>query len=241
MPAAACHASRVATAGMNASHFDTPRAAQHGQDGAMTLLRRPLLGAALLLPLPALAQGRIETPRQSRGPFYPVAFPADTDADLVRVRGAAAEAMGTVAHLRGRVTDTLGAAIPGALVEIWQCDAQGIYRHPRAPDTARFDANFQGYGRTLADAAGRYAFRTLRPAPYPGRTPHIHVQVTRPGGAGMLVTQLYVAGEPLNARDGLLDAIRDPRARDAVIIPYLPAERIEPRALLAEADLVLPA
>jgi protocatechuate 3,4-dioxygenase beta subunit len=200
--------------------------------------RRPLLGAALLLPLPALAQGRTETPRQTRGPFYPVAFPADTDADLVRVQGAAAQAMGTVAHLRGRVTDTAGNAIAGAHVEIWQCDAQGIYRHPRAPDTQRFDANFQGYGRAVTDATGAYAFRTLRPAPYPGRTPHIHVQVTRPGGAPF-VTQFYVAGEPLNARDGLLNAIRDPRARDAVILPFLPAERIEAGALLAQGDIVL--
>jgi protocatechuate 3,4-dioxygenase beta subunit len=202
------------------------------------LFRRPLLGAALLLPLPAFAQQRIATPRQTQGPFYPVTLPADTDADLVRVQGAAAQAMGTVAHLRGRVTDTAGSAIPGALVEIWQCDSQGIYRHPRAPDTARFDANFQGYGRVLTDATGAYAFRTLRPAPYPGRTPHIHVQVTRPGG-GTLVTQMYVAGEPLNDRDGLLNRIRDPRARDAIIIPFIPADRIEARALLAQFDIVL--
>jgi protocatechuate 3,4-dioxygenase beta subunit len=203
------------------------------------ILRRPLLGAALLLlPLPALAQSRTETPRQTRGPFYPVAFPADTDADLVRVQGAAAQAMGTVAHLRGRVTDTAGNAIPGAQVEIWQCDAQGIYRHPRAPDTQRFDANFQGYGRVVTDATGGYAFRTLRPAPYPGRTPHIHVQVTRAGSAPF-VTQFYVAGEPLNDRDGLLNAIRDPRARAAVILPFLPADRIEPRAVLAQGDIVL--
>jgi len=204
--------------------------------------RRTLAAAAagLVLPAPAIGQARTATPPQTRGPFYPVAFPADTDADLVRVRGAAAEAMGTVAHLRGRVTDTAGAPIPGALVEIWQCDANGIYRHPRAPQTDFFDGNFQGYGRIAADARGAYAFRTLRPAPYPGRTPHIHVQVTRPGGA-VLVTQLYVAGEPLNAGDGLLNRIRDPRARDAVLIPFIPAERIEPRALLAEADLVLPA
>jgi protocatechuate 3,4-dioxygenase beta subunit len=202
------------------------------------LLRRPLLGAALLLPLPALAQQRIATPRQTQGPFYPVTLPADTDADLVRVQGAAAQAMGTVTHLRGRVTDTAGGALAGALVEIWQCDAQGIYRHPRAPDTARFDGNFQGYGRVTTDATGAYAFRTLRPAPYPGRTPHIHVQVTRPGGT-VLVTQLYVPGEPLNARDALLNRIRDPRARDAVIIPFVPADRIEPRALLAQFDIVL--
>lgn len=211
------------------------------------LLRRPLLGAALLLPLPAFAQQRIETPRQTRGPFYPVAFPADTDADLVRAQGAAAQAMGTVTHLRGRVTDTSGGAVAGALVEIWQCDAAGIYRHPRAPGTDRFDANFQGYGRLLTDAAGGYAFRTLRPAPYPGRTPHIHVQVTRPEGSvlparpegSVLVTQVYVAGEPLNARDGVLNGIRDPRARDAVIVPFLAADRIEARALLAQFDIVL--
>ncbi|MBR0669729.1 dioxygenase family protein [Neoroseomonas soli] len=205
-----------------------------------TLARRRLALAAggLVLPLPALAQMRAATPAQTRGPFYPVAFPPDTDADLVRVRGAAAEAMGIVAHLRGRITDTAGEPIPGALVEIWQCDANGRYNHPRAPETRLFDGNFQGYGRVVADARGAYAFRTLRPAPYPGRTPHIHVQVTRPGGA-VLVTQFYVAGEPLNARDGVLNGIRDPRARESVIISFVPADRIEPRALLAEADIVL--
>jgi protocatechuate 3,4-dioxygenase beta subunit len=202
------------------------------------LLRRPLLGAALLLPLPALAQNRVATPAQMQGPYYPVAFPADTDADLVRVQGAAAQAMGTVAHLRGRVTDTAGNPVGGALVEIWQCDAQGIYRHPRAANTDRFDPNFQSYGRLITDATGAYAFRTIRPAPYPGRTPHIHVQVTRPGRA-VFITQFYVAGEPLNDRDGLLNRIRDARARESVILPFVPADRIEQGALLAQGDIVL--
>jgi protocatechuate 3,4-dioxygenase beta subunit len=202
------------------------------------LLRRPLLGAALLLPLPALAQNRVATPPQMQGPYYPVTFPADTDADLVRVQGAAAQAMGTVAHLRGRVMDAAGNPVGGALVEIWQCDAQGIYRHPRAQNTERFDPNFQGYGRLITDATGAYAFRTIRPTPYPGRTPHIHVQVTRPGRA-VFITQFYVAGEPLNDRDGLLNRIRDARARDSVILPFVPAERIEQGALLAQGDIVL--
>jgi protocatechuate 3,4-dioxygenase beta subunit len=198
-----------------------------------------LVAGGVVLRAPAVAQGLTPTPPQTRGPFYPVAFPDDTDADLVHVRGAAAEAMGVVAHLRGRVTDTTGAPVPGALVEIWQCDARGRYRHPRAPDTDLFDGNFQGYGRVVTDARGAFAFRTLRPAPYPGRTPHIHTQVTRPGRAA-LVTQFYVAGEPLNERDGILRGIRDPRAREAVILPFSPADRIEPRALLAEARIVLP-
>lgn len=206
----------------------------------MTLARRPLILAAsgLLLPLPALAQARVATPPQTRGPFYPPTFPEDSDADLVRVRGAAAEAMGQVAHLRGHVRRMSGDPVAGALVEIWQCDAQGIYRHPRAPRTQAFDGNFQGYGRATTDARGAFAFRTLRPAPYPGRTPHIHVQVTPRDGAA-LVTQLYVAGEPLNARDGILNAIRDPAAQAAVTIPFVPADRIEAGALLAEAEILL--
>lgn len=206
----------------------------------MTLLRRPLILAAsgLLLPMPALSQGRVATPPQTRGPFYPRSFPDDMDADLVRVRGAAAQAMGQVAHLRGHVRTLSGDPVAGAVVEIWQCDAQGIYRHPRAPRTEAFDGNFQGYGRVATDARGAYAFRTLRPAPYPGRTPHIHVQVT-PREGRALVTQFYVAGEPLNAGDGILNAIRDPAARAAVMIPFIPADRIEPGALLAEADIVL--
>ncbi len=206
----------------------------------MILARRPLILAAsgLLLPLPALAQARVATPPQTRGPFYPPTFPEDSDADLVRVRGAAAEAMGQVAHLRGHVRRLSGDPVAGALVEIWQCDARGIYRHPRAPRTEAFDGNFQGYGRAATDARGAFAFRTLRPAPYPGRTPHIHVQVTPRDGAA-LVTQFYVAGEPLNARDGILNAIRDPAARAAVTIPFIPADRIEPGALLAEAEILL--
>lgn len=207
----------------------------------LALPRRRLAAATfLLLPAPAIAQARQPTPPQTRGPFYPVELPADTDADLVRVRGAAADAMGIVAHLRGQVTDAAGGPLAGALVEIWQCDANGRYRHARAPETHLFDTRFQGYGRAMTDATGGYAFRTLRPVPYPGRTPHIHVQVTPAAGRG-LVTQLYVAGEPLNARDGLLNRITDPRARDAVIVPFLPAERIEQGALLARFDIVLAA
>ena len=67
------------------------------------------------------------------------------------------------------------------MVEIWQCDAHGIYNHPRSPGQSRRDAGFQGYGRTGIDAAGRYAFRTIRPVAYPGRTPHIHFKVHAPG------------------------------------------------------------
>src|SRR5690348_14163668 len=91
------------------------------------------LGASLLLPPRAFAATLASTPAQTEGPFYPVTLPADMDNDLVQVRGRPAQALGTVLHLQGRVLDTSGRPISGARVEIWQCDAQGIYDHPRQP------------------------------------------------------------------------------------------------------------
>jgi len=212
--------------------------------------RRTLLagaGAALLTPwLPSAARAapaptaRVPTPGQTEGPFYPVTLPPDIDNDLVRVTGAAARAQGTVTHIAGRVLDRAGRPVPGSVVEIWQCDANGRYRHPRAPEQAMLDAGFQGYGRTEVDAQGGYRFRTIRPVPYPGRTPHIHVAVLVPG-AGRFVTQMYVEGEPLNARDGLLNAIRDPAARRSLIVPLAPADGVEPGALAGTFDIVLTA
>jgi protocatechuate 3,4-dioxygenase beta subunit len=184
------------------------------------------------VPLPA-------TPRQTFGPFYPVDWSGDADADLVRVAGEAARAQGTVTHLRGRVLDARGEPIGGAVVEIWQCDAFGRYRHPRDRQDGR-DTGFQGRGRAAAGPDGRFSFRTIRPVPYPGRTPHIHVAVAAPGRREPpLVTQLYVAGEPLNERDGLFNSLRDPRQREAVLLRPEPADGIEPGALLAVRDIVL--
>src|SRR5262245_39601843 len=146
------------------------------------------LGATLLAPPRAFATTLAATPQQTEGPFYPVNFPADMDNDLVQVRGQAARALGTVLHLQGRVLDSSGRPLGGALVEIWQCDAQGVYDHPRQPGRERRDQAFQGYGRMQADADGRYSFRTLKPVAYPGRTPHIHFKTATPAG-GHLTSQ----------------------------------------------------
>lgn len=194
--------------------------------------------AGLILPAGAGAQGAlVRTPRQSLGPFYPVDWAGDADADLVVVRGDAARARGIVAHVRGRVLDLRGEPVANALVEIWQADAAGRYRHPRDRPDGR-DAGFQGRGRAMAGADGRYAFRTIRPVAYEGRAPHIHFAVTAPGRE-RLVTQLYVAGDPLNERDGLLSGVRNPRERAALIARFEPADRIEAGALLAVFDIVL--
>lgn len=167
--------------------------------------RRLLIGAAAALALPgwltpARAAGRLTlTPSQAEGPFYPDALPADHDSDLLAV-GARRTRGGEVLALRGTLLDPDGRPVDGALVDLWQCDAAGHYHHPR--DGGRADPDFQGFGRARTARDGGFAFRTLRPAPYPGRTPHLHVKVWR-GPRALLTTQLYVAGEPSNERDFL--------------------------------------
>ena len=203
--------------------------------------RRLLLagaGASLLPFGPAHAAGLIATPQQTEGPFYPTAFPADLDNDLVQVRGQQARAMGTVLYLEGRVLDLNGKPVDGAIVEIWQCDAQGIYDHPRQPGRDRRDSAFQGYGRLLVRADGRYTFRTLKPVAYPGRTPHIHFKVATSTGK-MLTSQFYIAGEPSNERDGVFRGIRDPRQRELVEMKLAPAPGIEAGALATTMDIVV--
>ncbi len=146
--------------------------------------------------------------------------------------------MGTVTHVSGRIIDTRGQVVRGAMVEIWQCDANGIYDHPGDRGQRRRDSAFQGYGRVEVDGGGRYAFRTIRPVGYPGRTPHIHFKVHAPG-MGRLTTQMYVAGEPQNARDGVLRSIRDASARESVVVHLSRADDLEVGALKGIFNIVL--
>jgi protocatechuate 3,4-dioxygenase beta subunit len=167
------------------------------------LTRRALILAAPLLVAPGAALAALQTtPGTSEGPFYPVRLPGDNDADLVRVEGAVRQAGGDILHLAGRVVDAGARPVAGARVEIWQCDAGGVYLHPGDRRSELRDAGFQGFGHAIADAAGRFAFRTIVPAPYPGRTPHIHLKVLS-GGRHLLTTQLYLADHPRNASDFL--------------------------------------
>jgi len=195
------------------------------------------LATLALLPKAVLA-ALIPTPRQSLGPFYPDELPLDSDNDLVRVEGREGIAKGEIADLSGRVLDADGQPIAGALVEIWQCDANGRYRHPRDDRRVPLDPNFQGYGRSTTDADGRYRFRTIKPVPYPGRAPHIHFAVSAPGREP-LVTQMYVRGAPENRRDWLLNGVRDAAAREALIVAFVPSADDPVAALKAQFDLVL--
>jgi protocatechuate 3,4-dioxygenase, beta subunit len=200
---------------------------------------RLAVGAAAALWTPgAFAQALVATPRQTEGPFYPVSLPLDADNDLVIVSDRLTPAVGEITHLRGRVLDLHGSPIRNATVEIWQVDSHGAYLHPRSSNLGRRDENFQGFGRFETASDGEYYFRTIKPVPYPGRTPHIHVKVKR-GDRELLTTQCYVRGEPGNARDGILRRITDPAVRDAIIVDFAPMPGSKAGELAARFDIVL--
>jgi protocatechuate 3,4-dioxygenase beta subunit len=202
--------------------------------------RRRLLSSGALAvigataPLASLRAALTPTPPQTEGPFYPPNLPLDSDNDLVRVAGHADPALGIITHVSGRVLDSNGRPVAGAKLEIWQCDANG--RYLAQGDRGR-DEGFQGYGTTLSDASGAYRFRTIKPVPYPGRTPHIHFAISG-SGYERLVTQMYVAGEPRNADDFVFNHI-DPTARARVLVELQSAPELEPSALKGVFDIVL--
>lgn len=184
--------------------------------------RRHVLGAGMALPLGVLATSAsasgscATTPRQTTGPFYPVFEQVDKDVDLTQLTGHEDPAHGEVIRVQGRVLDESCLPVAAALVDLWQADSFGRYRHPADPNPARPDANFQGWGQSVTDAEGRYSFKTIKPAAYPlefldgkpdekagYRTPHIHFRVSKRGFVE-LSTQMYFAGEKLNDVDIVL-------------------------------------
>ena len=162
-----------------------------------------------------------QTARQTVGPFYPDRLPLDRDNDLVIVDNRVTPAIGTITHVSGRILTTTGESIRNALVEIWQVDAKGRYLHSDDRRNRARDANFQGYGRFEPASDGAYDFRTIRPVRYGFRTPHIHFAVTAKGRPHF-TTQMYVAGEPGNRSDSILNAVRDERARARLIVALDP-------------------
>jgi protocatechuate 3,4-dioxygenase beta subunit len=160
------------------------------------------LGALALTPwLPAHAQERAATPPLTEGPFYPQSFPADRDSDLTRVAGRPRRAAGTTLEFSGRLLDRRGRPLAGRVIEIWHCDEYGQYHHVGMPESSG-DAAFQGWGEASADGEGRFSFLTIKPPPYPGRTPHIHFTV-RDGRRRVLTSQAFFEGERANERDFL--------------------------------------
>ena len=166
---------------------------------SMSAAATVVLVATLAVPSMALGQdddtaadndALVLTPAQAEGPFYPVEIPADRDADLTVVEGAAAPALGTPLRVEGTLVHHDGTPIEGATVEIWQTDDQGIYLHPDDPGFADLDPGFQGYGESITDSSGAWSFETILPNVYGSRPRHIHAKV-RIDGAEALTTQIY--------------------------------------------------
>ena len=170
----------------------------------------------------AFAEALTLTPRTTAGPYFPDKLPLDQDNDLLRITNDITPAIGIIANVGGRVLDKDGQPLKDALVELWQADDAGCYIHSNGEQRGKKrDAHFQGYGKFETAGDGAWRFRTLKPGLYTGRTRHYHFGITLPGRR-IFTTQLYFAGEPGNARDGLLNGIRDEAQKASVIREFKP-------------------
>jgi protocatechuate 3,4-dioxygenase beta subunit len=152
----------------------------------MIVIRRRILGAALLIPLEGLAQTcGVVTPRQTEGPFFTPNSPLRNS--LVESGSKAPRFL-----VSGRVLSPDCKPVANALVDVWHADEEGEYDN----------RGYRYRGHQFTDAEGRYRFETIVPALYPGRARHYHVKV-QPKGGRLLTTQLYFPGDPGNSRDGL--------------------------------------
>lgn len=148
------------------------------------------------------------------------------DNDLLRNYAKTGDPIGERIIVHGRVLDGFGRPVPGTLVEFWQANAGGRYRHRNDNYIAPIDPNFGGCGRALTDEDGTYAFRTVRPGPYPWRNyvnswrpAHIHVSVFGSGFVHRLITQMYFEGDPLIPLCPIVQTIPDPDAIQSLIAP----------------------
>jgi protocatechuate 3,4-dioxygenase, beta subunit len=178
------------------------------------------------------------------GPLYGGDRVGDIDHDLTRQYPGQPLGQRIVVH--GRVLDGDGGPVPATLVEIWQANAAGRYRHVVDETRAPIDPNFTGAGRVMTDAEGNYRFVTVKPGAYPWknhpnawRPAHIHLSLFGRAFTQRLVTQMYFPDDPLFGQDPIFNAVRDPAARQRMISRY-DHDRTEPGWALAYAfDIVL--
>lgn len=203
------------------------------------ILTAGALGIAAFSTSGAFAHALTQTPKMTEGPFYPDKLPLDTDNDLIRITDNATPALGQITHLGGRILDSKGQPVRNALIEIWQCDNNGIYMHSRDRNRDKHDTNFQSYGRFLTSSTGEYYFRTIKPVPYPGRTPHIHVKVSIKDKAILTTQLLNVNEKERNEKDGLFKRITDEKKRAALLADFKPIKDSKIDELQANWDAVL--
>jgi protocatechuate 3,4-dioxygenase, beta subunit len=190
-----------------------------------------------LVPLP-------HTLSEITGPVYGHEPLGELDNDLTRQHDG--EPLGERIILHGRVLDGDGRPVRGALIELWQANAAGRYRHDVDRHPAPLDPNFSGGGRCLTDDDGRYSFTTIKPGAYPWknhpnawRAAHIHLSLFGPAFATRLITQMYFPSDPLFFQDPIYNAVRDPRHRERLISRFDLDNTVEEWALAYEFDVVL--
>jgi protocatechuate 3,4-dioxygenase alpha subunit len=165
-----------------------------------------------------MAEKLIPTPSQTVGPFFHLGMNRPEWSDLTADHPA-----GEKIQIEGRVIDGDGAAVPDAVIELWQANAAGRYNHPddRQEDKP-LDPHFRGFGRVATDAQGHFRVVTVKPGPVPGRgnalqAPHINIVLFARGLLTHLYTRIYFADEPANTTDPLLASIEDDAARRSLL------------------------
>ncbi len=180
------------------------------------------------------------------GPVFGHSLIGELDGDLIRNFAKDGDPIGERIIVHGRVLDENGRGVPGALLEVWQANAGGRYRHKKETYLAPLDPNFGGCGRTLTDSDGFYRFRTIKPGPYPWpngpndwRPAHIHFSIFGLGFAQRLITQMYFEGDPLIWRCPIVRTIPDSAAIEQLIAPLDPANSVPMDAQAYKFDIVL--
>ncbi len=161
------------------------------------------------------------------GPGPALSAVAHEDSDLTRNAGTGTEAIGERIIVTGRVLDAEGDPVPETLIEVWQANAAGRYRHVVDQHHAPLDPNFLGVGRCLTDAQGVYRFTTIKPGAYPWlnhenawRPAHIHFSLFGASWLARLITQMYFPGDPLHALDPIIASVPTPEARARLVASY---------------------
>jgi len=186
------------------------------------------------------------TASELSGPTFGHADIAPLDNNLIRNYASDSEAIGERIIVHGRVLDENARPVPDTLVEIWQANAGGRYRHKKDTYLAPIDPNFGGCGRTLTDENGRYAFHTVKPGAYPWRNwvnnwrpAHIHFSVFGTAFAQRLITQMYFEGDPLIAKCPIVKSIPDQRAIDQLVAALDLNESVPLDSIAYKFDIVL--
>ena len=178
-----------------------------------------------LLRSPRLALLSLEnTISEMTGPVFGHGMIGELDNDLIRNFAKSGDAIGPRIIVHGRLLDENGRGVPGALLEFWQANAGGRYRHKKEGYIAALDPNFGGCGRTITDEEGRYWFRTIKPGAYPWpnrvndwRPAHIHFSIFGQAFAQRLVTQMYFEGDPMIWQCPIVMGIPDKAAVEQLV------------------------